>query len=149
LVSKVLVAVDGSENSDRALDFALGFSEKYDAALTIINVTESSAVAVVPTDIGAYPGNSMMVVARDLRKFHEDILEKALARAKAAKPNLAVTSLLKEGNAASEIATVSKEGNFDFVVVGHRGVGKVRELLIGSISEKVVHTVSCTVIIVK
>ena len=149
MFSKVLVAVDGSENSDRALDFALDFAEKYGAALTVINVTESSAVAAVPADIGSYPGNNMIVVARDLQKYHEGILEKALAHAKAVKPNVAVTSFLKEGNAASVIAEVSKDGGFDVVVVGHRGGGKVRELLLGSISEKVVHTVPCTVIIVK
>jgi len=149
LVSKVLVAVDGSENSDRSLDFALEFAEKYGAALTIMNVTESSAVAAVSTEIGAYPSNNMIVVARVLRKFHEGIVEKALTRAKETKPNVAVTSLLKEGNAASEIAAVSKEGNYDVVVLGHRGVGKMREILLGSISEKVAHTVPCTVIIVK
>ncbi len=43
----------------------------------------------------------------------------------------------------------SKEGNYDVVVLGHRGVGKMREILLGSISEKVAHTVPCTVIIVK
>lgn len=149
MVGKVLVAVDGSENSNRALDFAIDFAEKYGAALTIMNVTESSAVAAVPADIGAYPSNSMVVVARDLQKYHEGVLEKAMAHAKEAKPNLAVTTLLKEGNAASVISATSKDGGFDVVVVGHRGVGKVKELLLGSISEKVVHTVPCTVIIVK
>ncbi len=149
LVSKVLVAVDGSENSDRALDFASNFAEKYGAALTVMNVNESSAVAAVPPDIGGYPGGSMVVVARDLRKFHEGILEKALARAKTLKPNVSVSTVLKEGNPASEIAGFSKEGVFDVVVVGHRGIGKVRELFMGSISEKVVHTVPCTVIIVR
>jgi len=149
LIGKVLVAVDGSENSDRALDFAIDFAEKCNATLTVMNVTESSAVAAVPVDIGAYPGNSMVVVARDLQKYHESILEKAVAHAKALKPNLTVTSLLKEGNPASEIAAASKDGAFDVVVVGHRGGGKVKEMLLGSISEKVVHTVPCTVIIVK
>lgn len=142
MVSKVLVAVDGSENSNRALDFALNFSEKYDAALTIINVNESSAVA-------AYPDDSMVVVAKDLRKFHEDILEKAMAHAKQTKPNMMVSSSFREGDPAFEIATAAKEGNFDVVVVGHHGVGKVKGLFLGSISEKVTRSASCTVIIVR
>ena len=142
MVSKVLVAVDGSENSDRALDFALNFSEKYDAALTIVNVSESSAVA-------AYPDDSMVIVARDLRKFHEDILEKATAHAKQTKPSLLVTSSFREGDPALEIASTAKEGNFDVVVVGHHGVGKVKGLFLGSISEKVTRLVSCTAIIVR
>lgn len=142
MVSNVLVAVDGSENSERALDFALNFSEKYDAALTIINVNESSAVA-------AYPDDSMVVVAKDLRKFHEDILEKAMVHAKQAKPNMLVSSSFREGDPALEIAAVAKEGNYDVVVVGHHGVGKVKGLFLGSISEKITRSVSCTVIIVR
>ena len=142
MVSNVLVAVDGSENSDRALDFALDFSEKYDAAITIINVNESSEVA-------AYPDDSMVVVAKDLRKFHEDILEKAMVHAKQAKPNMLVSSSFREGDPALEIAAVAKEGNYDVVVVGHHGVGKVKGLFLGSISEKITRSVSCTVIIVR
>ncbi len=41
MIRNVLVAVDGSENSDRALDFALDLAEKYGAAVTILNVSES------------------------------------------------------------------------------------------------------------
>jgi nucleotide-binding universal stress UspA family protein len=139
-----------SENSERALDFALDFADKYSAALTVINVTESSAFASVPSDMSAFSGDSSMIVmARDLRRFHEDLLEKALARAKNAKPNVPVSSSLREGNPASEIVSAAKMGGFDVVVVGHRGVGKVREIFLGSISEKVTHLLTCTVIIVR
>ena len=142
MISKVLVAVDGSENSDRALDFALDFAEKYNAALAVINVNESSAVA-------AFPDDSMVVVAKDLRKFHEDVLEKAIAHAKQTKPNLSVSSSLREGDPALEIASAAKEGSFDIVVVGHQGIGKVKGIFLGSISEKVTRSVSCTVVIVR
>jgi len=60
LIRKVLVAVDGSDNSNRALDFALDFSERYGAALTIINVSKSSTVTVVPPEIAAYSGDNRM-----------------------------------------------------------------------------------------
>lgn len=149
MIKKVLVAIDGSENSERALEFALDFSDKYGAALTVINVTESSGVASVPPEIAAYTSDSMVVVARDLRRFHEDILGKAMARAKATKPNLSVSTTLREGNPASEIIALAKEDNFDVVVVGHRGISKVREMFLGSISDKVTHSLSCTVIIVR
>ena len=77
VVNRVLVAVDGSENSERALNFALDFAEKYGAELTVINVTESSAVASVPSDLTGYAGDSsMVVVAKDLRRYHEALLEK-------------------------------------------------------------------------
>lgn len=149
MVSKVLVAVDGSENSERALDFALDFADKYGAVLTMLNVTESAAISAVPYEMSGYTGNNMTSVARDLLKFHQGILDKAAEHAKTVKPNLTVKLMLKEGNPASEIIFTAKEGNFDVVIIGHRGIGKVRELFIGSICEKVVHTVSSTIIIVK
>jgi len=151
LVSKVLVAVDGSENSERALNFALNFADKYGASLTMINVTESSALTAMPYDMNGYPGNSMASasVAQDLRKFHQGILDKAAEHAKTVKPNLPVEVMLKEGNPAAEISSVANECNFDVVIIGHRGIGKVRELFMGSICEKVVHTVNSTIIIVK
>jgi nucleotide-binding universal stress UspA family protein len=142
LIGNVLVAVDGSENSERALDFALDFAEKYAAALTVVNVSESSAVA-------AFTGDGMVSVARDLRRFHEEILEKALAHAKNSHPSMNVSTSLREGDPASEIVAAATEGNFDVVVVGHRGLGKVKGMFLGSISEKVTRSLTCTVVLVR
>ena len=49
-LNNILVAVDGSANSDRALDFALGLSEKFGAALAILNVSESLSMNAVPAE---------------------------------------------------------------------------------------------------
>ncbi len=78
LIQKVLVALDGSENSEPALDFAMVFAEKCCATLTVLNVTE--------LPVAMYPGNEMMVVAKDLRNFHNAILHRAVERIKATNP---------------------------------------------------------------
>ncbi|MGD6851980.1 MAG: universal stress protein [Candidatus Bathyarchaeia archaeon] len=149
-MKKILVAIDGSENSDRALDFALEFAEKYGTNLTLLNVSEISAVTSVPSDITPYPqGGSMVVLEKDFRKIHQEILTKALERAKAVKPNMSVSSVLREGNPSSEIVALAKDEQFDVVVVGHRGSGKLKEMFMGNISERVAHQADCTVIIVK
>ena len=143
------MAVDGSENSDRALDLALDLGEKFNADIMILNVSGSFAMGVVPEESTAHVGGSTATFAKDLRKIHEEILGKAVARAKMIKPSLAISSMLREGDPALEIVNVAKEGGFDVVVVGHRGLGKVKELFLGSTSEKVAHLASCSVIIVK
>lgn len=148
LFRKVLVAVDGSENSDRALDLALNLGEKYDSDIMILNVSGSLAMGVVPEST-AYSSGSLATFAKDLRKIHEEILSKAVAHAKMVKPDLAISSMLKEGDPALEIVTVAKEGGFDAVVVGHKGLGRVKELFLGSTSEKVAHLAPCPVIIVR
>ncbi len=149
-ISKVLVAVDGSANSERALDFAVDFADKYGADLTILNVSESPAVGAIPLDQAALSGDNMAVVAKDLQKAHTEILRKATSYAAQIKPGLVVSSKLREGNPASEIIAEAKEAGCDVIVIGHRGVGKVKELLgMGGISDKVAHLAPCPVVIVR
>jgi nucleotide-binding universal stress UspA family protein len=149
LIKNVLVAVDGSENSDRALDFGLDLAEKYAVAVTVLNVSESPAMGAVPMEPTTISGDSMVVFAKDLRKFHEEILSKAVAHAKSVKPDLSVLSKLREGDPALEIVAAAKEGGFDVVVVGHRGFSRMREIFLGNVSEKVVHLAPCSVVIVR
>jgi len=149
LIRNILVAVDGSEYSNRALDFALDLAEKYGSNLTVINVSEVLAMGVVPQESTTYSFDNMSILSKDLRKIHEEILSKALSYAKAIKPGLMISSLLREGDPAVEIVSVGKEGAFDAIVIGHKGSGMVRERFLGSISEKVAHLAHCPVIIVR
>ena len=150
-ITKVLVAIDESENSDRALEFALGLSEKFEAAITILNVSESFAINPNVSETMTSASASMAEVAKDINKIHEDFLSKAVARAKAAKPILEISSIQKQGDTAIEIVQTAKDGGFEIIVVGHSGQGKRRmqEFLMGSISEKVAHLAPCPVVIVK
>lgn len=148
LISNVLVAIDGSENSAKALDFALDLAEKYAAKVTILNVFESPAMGVIPQSAG-YFGDNMPVFANELIKFHEEILAKALNRAKEIKPNLAISTALRDGDPVVEIVAMAKDEGFDVIVVAHRGVGRVSGVLLGSVSEKVTRLASCPVIIVR
>jgi len=150
-VAKVLVAIDESENSERALDFALGLSEKFEAALTILNVSESLPINPNASETMTSSNTSMAAVARDVTKIHESFLNRAVAKAKATMPVVAISSMQRQGDPALEIVHSAKEGGFEIIVIGHKGQGKkrVREFLMGSISEKVAHLAPCPVIIVK
>ena len=149
MIKSILVAVDGSENSDKALDFALDLAEKYSAAVTVLNVSEAPGIGILPQEPIDFSASSIMVVSRDFRRLHEEILNRVVAHAKALKPNVAVASRLREGNPASEIVATAKEGGVDVVVVGHGGAGRVEEFLMGSVSERVAHLAPCPVIIVR
>lgn len=150
MIGKILVAVDGSQNSDRALDFALDIAEKYGAALTVLNVSEPPAIGAVPMEPTAVSGESMVMFGKDLLKIHEEILRKAVAHAKIVKPEISVSTKLREGNPVLEIVSFAKEEGVDLVMVGHQGVGRVKEFFgLGGISEKVVHLAPCSVVIVR
>jgi nucleotide-binding universal stress UspA family protein len=152
-IKNILVGVDGSENSERALDFALDLAEKFNASIMILTVSEALATSAIPqesTAMGTTPqdGNTS-TVSKDLTKIYDELLIKSVTHAKMVKPNLTVSSMLKVGDPAVEIVKAAKEGGYDAIVVGHRGLGKMKEIVSGSISEKVVHLAPCPVIIVK
>ena len=150
MIGKILVAVDGSQNSDRALDFALDIAEKHGAALMVLNVSETPAIGAVPMEPTAVSGESMVMFGKDLLKIHEEILRKAVAHAKIVKPEISVSTKLREGNPVLEIVSFAKEEGVDLVVVGHQGVGRVKEFFgLGGISEKVAHLAPCSVVIVR
>ncbi len=149
LIKNVLIAVDGSKNSDRALDFGLDLAEKYGAVVTALNVSDSPPMGAVPMEPTMISGASMGAFSKNLQKFHEETLNKAVAYAKSVKPDVVVFPKFREGHPSSEIVAEAKEGGFDVVVVGHRGSGRVREMFMGSVSEKVVHSAPCSVIIVR
>jgi len=144
------VAVDGSETTGKILDFALDLTEKYNAVITILTVSPSlSALGTVPQELVETTAANLAAFAKDIRKVHEEILSKAIAHAKIAKPNLTVSTMLREGDAATEIENAVFEGSFDLIVLGHKDQSKMRERVLGNVSEKVVHDASCPIIIVK
>ena len=148
LIKKILVAVDGSENSLRALGFALDLAEKYAASVLIVNVFQFPAAYMSPDDPLVYSGSRAALI-KDLQRVHEKTLAKAVDEARRLKPGLEVAEELKEGEPAAEIVEAAKEGGFDVIVVGHRGLSRLSEILLGSVSERVAHLASCAVVIVK
>jgi nucleotide-binding universal stress UspA family protein len=77
----------------------------------------------------------------------ENILNKS--REIGNKNSVRVETELRKGDAASNIIDYSKKENFDTIVMGRRGMGKLRELVVGSTSTKVLSHSDCTVVIVK
>ena len=141
------MAIDGSEHADKALEFTLDLAEKYSATVTIINVFQ----VPMPGYLGesfAYP-IALADFTKEVKAVHEKILSKALKRAKELKSNLKISTMLKEGRPADEIVETAKEGNFDLIVMGHRGLGKVKEFFLGSVSDRVADEAHCPVLIVK
>jgi nucleotide-binding universal stress UspA family protein len=161
LIKKILVGVDGSKNSEKALDSALDLAETFSASILILNVfqpppelgylpnvvTQFSASGIPQDTIGNQ--SNLYGFIKDLRKMHEDILYKAAERAIKLKPMLKITTELKEGNTPSQIVATAAEGGFDLIVLGHLGESEIKEFLLGSTSERVVHQARCAVLIVK
>jgi len=152
LIKKILVALDGSKPADKALDFALDLGEKYSANIVLLSVVP---LVIVPLDtypnagVPPIPPVAMDTYSKELRVSHEKVLSEALKKAKKIKPNLKVSTKLVEGRPSDKIIETAKEGNFDIIVVGSRGLGGIKKLFLGSVSDRVANEAACPVLIVK
>jgi nucleotide-binding universal stress UspA family protein len=139
-MSAVVVGVDGSEGSIRALRFALE-----EARLRGVELRAVHAWHVPP----AIYGSGWVPTAVDLdecRKLAESSLAQSLAEAGAAGAGVAVTPALREGQPADVLCAEADRA--DLLVVGTRGLGGFRGLLLGSVSQQVVHHAPCPVVVV-
>jgi nucleotide-binding universal stress UspA family protein len=75
------------------------------------------------------------------------VLEKA--NKKLSKKGITAKISLKEGNIVNEIEKIAKKEKCDLIIVGNKGLGSVSRLLLGSVSNKISQSSSCSVLIVK
>jgi len=155
MFKNILVAVDGSEHSKKALNYALELAEKLDGKITLVHVY-SGVVPLYPSVVDTIspptlpPTASATVAAKmveEAKQVGKKILDEAEITVK--DRGVPVEQVLREGDAVREIVAVTKEGNFDLIVMGHRGLSKLKELFLGAVSEGVSHKSPCPVLIVK
>jgi nucleotide-binding universal stress UspA family protein len=152
---KILVALDGSEHSARALEVAIQIAKKFSAKLTLLNVySVSVAPVVVPEPSTLTPSGVPVVTPAEVSKIVDaarEVGKRILSdgEEKVRAEGIQVETALKEGDTVQEIVKAAQEGRFDLIVMGVRGISKIRELLLGSVSEGVIRHASCPVLVVK
>jgi len=154
MFDRILVAVDGSENSKRALSYAVELARKFDATITLVHVY-SGILPIIPaadalsssTGTPPVPTSVAVRIIEEAEKLGNKILEDAEKAVK--EQGIPVDKILKEGDVVKEIVAEAQRGGFNLIVVGHRGMSKLGELLLGAVSEGVSHRAPCPVLIVK
>jgi len=141
LFTKILVPVDGSDNSYRALDAALFLSEKLGSNITVLHVMEEVPITHIESQ------KLLSELLEAYKKENQDILSKCSEIAR--KKGVTINTILLQGNPASIILDFSKKEKYDIVIMGSRGVGKFKELILGSVSSKIVHHSSCEVLLIR
>lgn len=141
MFSKILVPVDGSDNSYRALDAALFLSEKLGSNITVIHVMEDVPVLYIESQ------KLLSELLENYKKEKQDILSKCSEIA--TKKGVTIKTVLLQGNPASIILGFSKKEKYDIVIMGSRGMGKFKEIILGSVSSKIVHHSSCPVMLIR
>jgi nucleotide-binding universal stress UspA family protein len=122
---KILVGVDGSDNSTWALMEAISIAKKFSGHVKVITVHErANEKEAIKTQIKA-------------KKLLDEVeIDSSL-------------ELILGSHPSKEIVDVAKKENFNLIVVGSRGLGNLATFLIGSISKVVVNKSNCNVLVVK
>ena len=121
----ILVAVDGSRSSDRALESAVELARAMRSKLTIVTVAPPLAHYVT------FAGVSSETMRKELDRWAEKIVNEAAARVP---DDVIAHKVQRTGHAGPEILSEIKRGGYDLVVLGSRGRGRAQEGLLGSVN---------------
>lgn len=139
---KMLVPVDGSESSQRAVKHVIAFASRVEGAqIHLLNVQPP----ILSGEVVMFVGQGA------INKYHREESEQALkpARALLDQAGLAYTAHATVGHIAETIARSVKELGCDLIVMGTRGMGPIGNLVLGSVATQVIHLAEVPVTLVK
>lgn len=138
MIKKILVPVDGSAGSDRAVAQAIGIASSCGAKICFLYVANINQLA-----INAYLSDAILAA---VRKAGQVILD----RAKNMMPReIEYETFSETGSPAVMILEYEKKLGVDLIVMGSRGLGLIKGVLLGSVSQYVVEQSTCPVLVVK
>jgi nucleotide-binding universal stress UspA family protein len=138
--TNILVALDGSEVSQRALIRAADEAKLWNANLHAIYVVETGLFSSLPLD------NTVEIMYSVLEKEGNEVLEKA--KKYGAERGITVTTHMEQGHAGSEIVALAEQEKIDLIMVGSHGKSNSDRLLIGSVSTFVItHSTVSTMVV--
>ena len=138
LYMNILVPLDGSKYSDKALLHACEMAKNYQARLIILYVVEKS-IPINLLDRKDYLGI--------LRKFGNKVLVKG--KETAILKGVDSKIVMKEGNVTNEIVKLAKKEKCNLIIVGSKGLGATARFFLGSTSNKLANNSPCSILIVK
>lgn len=142
---RMLLATDGSKHATSAAELAARLArELRGAEVVLVNVGH------IPTIAMGGPGEGFVdlgMLEEGLQEAGRAILEKAMQAF--AGDDVAVTRLYRRGDPAGEIIKAAKELKADLIIMGSRGLGQIGGLILGSVSERVLHGAHGPVLIVR
>ena len=140
--TEIVVGVDGSEGSRRALRWAYEEALEHDAKLLVVTAWMVPAPPMAPP-YGSYPWEGSFDVSGTARQA----LTTSMAEALGADPKVEVESAVVEGNAAQVL--LERSAAADLLVVDSRGHGAFAGMLLGSVSHHVTGHAKCAVAVIR
>jgi nucleotide-binding universal stress UspA family protein len=139
-LKRILVGIDGSEYARQAFEVAIGLAAGTSAELYVIIVVQP--IQLIGT---------RRQVRESLMSFYEKEAHRLSAEygALAKRRGVNIKAIIARGNPAKEILSAADNNGVDMIVVGSRGLGGIKGLLLGSVSNAVVQNSKMPVMVVK
>lgn len=140
MYSRILVGVDGSECAKKAFNSALALAKEFGARLYVVCVVQTAPV------IGLHReqlGSLEKIIERQAKVILAECATRADMK------GVRAETVLAKGHPAQIILYTAKAEGADLIIVGSRGLGGMKEMLLGSVSSAVVHNSKVPVMVVK
>jgi nucleotide-binding universal stress UspA family protein len=141
MTKKILVPVDGSDQALKAIDFAANLAKQDDATIHLLHVYK---LPIIPEGMGEYVISDRI----ELQALGDQIISVAQDEVRK-KGGQDIEATVMEGDPAERIIAYAKDHDVDMIVMGSRGLGSFKGLLLGSVSNKVSHRADRTCVIVR
>ena len=144
---KILLATDGSDSANAAVDFLVGFPFPPGSEVMVLAVLHA---VLHPEELGVLSEAHREIfehTRREEEKEAQQLLSSVVGRLRDA--GWAGSTTVRTGHPADEILAAADEIGADLIVVGSHGLTGVRKFLLGSVSDHVLGAASCSVLIVK
>lgn len=158
MYEKILVAYDGTEQAKKALETAIKFAKVFNSKIHLLTVIPELIIPVFPDEgygVG-YPTIPVKGVKKDITDYSDKaeeiygkILNLAFEEAVENHPEVEVIPKLSEGRPSTVIVEMAETEDVDLIIMGSRGLGSVRGIILGSTSRRVVDTCERPIMIVK
>lgn len=138
MISKLVVAYDGSDESEKAYRLAIDLAQKYSAKMIVLSVVQPPQ----PYADAEFP--AVIDTATEYFQGHFSCLKE-----QAAALGIEANFIVRIGHPAEQIVMLANEEKVDAIVVGHRGQSRLQQWLLGSVAKRVLAYANCNVFVAR
>ena len=143
MIEQILVPIDFSDTSDKIIAVAVEQALAFNATIHLVHVQVpfvNAAIHNMESSL-AYEGASP-----EIRKYDQEHLDEVAEKIKSR--GISTETTLVDGNPSEEILSYCEANNCDILIIGSHGHGALSHIILGSVSEKVLHKSPCPVMVV-
>ncbi len=137
MISKILVAIDGSSAAGKAVEYAIGLAQQTGATVTFLSVIDMSPFMVQSVPDVVAPTHLTEPIEDYLKQAAETHIEEAERLCR--KNNVQSKKAVRSGHPVEEIIKEAKASKADLIIMGSHGKSAIKAAVLGSVTFGVVH----------